>query len=193
MASLVAIDPGDVYVGVAFFNTDADDWTKADNGDWYCADVQELEPNVFIDAFAESLFDNDFDVVVFERFRLYSDKSVEQTGSEFLTAQLIGIIKYLVRVRNEHVQRHKDAETHGWMMTCEIQGGSCVDPAKRPRPVTIIGQMADIKKPTAGILRHRKIKSVAKPISREQYGGRDHVVDAELHGWRYILHGRHNG
>jgi hypothetical protein len=51
--------------------------------------------------------------------------------------------------------------------------------------------VADIKKPTAGILRTKRIKSVAKPIARKHYSGRDHVVDAELHGWRYILKTRH--
>lgn len=180
---LIAIDPGDVYTGVAFFTTDED-------GLWYCADAQEFSPADFEDALAEYIFLNrevEPPIVVFEKWRLYADKAKEQTGSEFEASQHIGVIKYLVRVHNAHVERHLRAEAEGKMMTCELEGGVCHDPALRPRPITIIKQPADIKKPTAGILRHKKIKSVAKPISKAEYGGRDHVVDAELHGWKHIL------
>lgn len=192
MSNLIAIDPGDVYVGVAFFETTGDPWRESEDKTWSCVDAQELTPDEFVDAFALSLLDGDsYDAVIFERFRLYEDKSGEQVGSEFPTSQLIGVIKYLVRARNEHVDRHDAAEANGWMMTCELQGGTCADPAKRPHRVELVGQMADIKKPTRGILKTKHIKSVARPIARENYHGRDHCVDAELHGWYWILHGRH--
>lgn len=188
MASLIAIDPGDVHVGVAFFETVNDEWREAEgDGEWECVDTQEFTPDEFVDALAETIFDNGIEVLVYERFRLYGDKSREQIGSEFPTAQLIGVIKYLVRVRNAHVQRHEDAEANGWMMTCELTGGQCQDPAKRPHRIEIVGQMADIKKPTTGILRTKKVKSTAKA---QKTGG--HCFDAELHGYYYILHGRHN-
>lgn len=76
------------------------------------------------------------------------------------------------------------------MLPCEQVGGMHANPHVMPTPVTIVGQMADIKRPTAGILRHKGIKSVAKPISRRDYNSRDHVVDAELHGWHYLLNGQ---
>lgn len=180
---LVAIDPGDRWTGVAFFATD-------DDGHWYCQDAQEFSPAEFEDALAELiLLDRSTPppIVVYEKWRLYADKAETQTGSEFLASQHIGVIKYIVRVHNSHVDRHESAEIEGKMMTCELQGGQCEDPAMRPQRITIVKQPADIKKPTTGILRKKKIKSVARPISRELYDSRDHIVDAELHGWRYIL------
>ena len=180
---LIAIDPGDVYTGVAFFTTD-------EGGDWYCQDAQEFSPEDFEDALAELLYLRDGTpppIIVYEKWRLYADHAKEKTGSEFPTSQHIGVIKYLVRVHNDHVARHEAAEAEGKLMSCELQGRMCADPKHRPQPVTIVMQPADIKKPTAGILRHKKIKSVAKPIAKENYSGRGHVVDAELHGWHHIL------
>lgn len=180
---LIAIDPGDVYTGVAFFTTD-------ENGHWYCADAQEFSPADFEDALAEYLFDNrhvEPPIIVYERWRLYADHAQEKTGDEFLAAQHIGVIKYVVRVNNDHYDRHVAAEAQGKMMSCELKGRMCADPANRPRQITIVKQGAEIKKPTAGILRHKKIKSVAKPIAKELYKNRDHVIDAELHGWKHIL------
>lgn len=179
---LIAIDPGDRWTGVAFFTRDED-------GKWYCQDAVEMGWQDFQDAFGDLVYvDRDWPRhVVYERFRLYGDKAQEQKGSEFLTSQLIGVIKYIVNVHNKHVFRHEAAEAEGRLMTCELQGQMCADPANRPYEIKIKGQMADIKKPAAGILRHLGIKSVAKPIARENYEGRDHVVDAELHGWKYIL------
>ena len=179
---LIAIDPGDVYTGVAFFS-------RGDDG-WACEDAQEFSPHDFENALAQTLLDRDGTpppIIVYERWRLYADHSREKTGSEFPTSQHIGVIKFIVRVHNDHVDRHERAEAKGKMMTCELVGGHCHDPKVRPQRVTIFGQMADIKKPTRGILRFKKIKSVAKPIAKELYNNRDHIVDAELHGWKYIL------
>jgi hypothetical protein len=191
---LVAIDPGDVYVGVAFFDQlkNYNEWTDpdADLGvdDWRCVGATEYTPDQFADDFAESIVASDFDYVVFERFRLYGDKANQQTGSEFQTSQLIGVIKWIVRKQNEHHDAHREAEQKGLLISCEQPGGVCNKPTV-VRPVTLVAQMADIKKPTKGILNTRGIKSVARPIAREKYGNRDHVVDAELHGWYYILNG----
>lgn len=180
---LIAIDPGDTYTGVAFFARNAD-------GEWYCQDAVEMGWQDFQDAFAELIYvDRDWPkYVIFERFRLYGDKAQEQKGSEFLTSQMIGVIKFIVNVHNKHVFQHEAAEEQGKLTTCELPGGMCADAGKpRPYRITIHGQMADIKKPARGILRHLGIRSVAKPIAREQYQSRDHIVDAELHGWKYIL------
>lgn len=181
---MIAIDPGDVYTGVAFFEEDPDEPYG-----WRCIDAQEFEPDVFLDGLAESLIDGDLDVVIFEKFRLYADKARMQTGSEFLTAQSIGVIRWLVRNHNAHMRRHIQADTPGSaeILSCEQAGGPCATPKNEFHEVLLVKQPADIKKPTRGILRGKKIKSVAKPISVKEYGGRDHVVDAELHGWKWIL------
>jgi hypothetical protein len=181
---LVAIDPGDRWTGVALFGQDAE-------GRWFCQDAQEFEPpQEFEDALAELILDRDGTpppIIVYEKWRLYEDHAMEQTGSEFEACQHIGVIKYLVRVHNDHVDRHEQAEAEGKMMTCELRGGICEDPAHRPQRITIVKQGAEIKKPTRGILNKKKIKSVARPIAKELYGNRDHIVDAELHGWKHIL------
>lgn len=180
---LIAIDPGDKYTGVAFFATD-------EQGGWYCQDAQEFDPTEFEDALAELILTPSPEpppTIVFEIFRLYGDKAALQTGSEFLTSQTIGVIKYIVRAHNGHVARHEEAESRGLLMSCEQVGGRCHDPALRPQKVPIIRQRADDKKPTRGILNKKKMKSVAGPIAKEHYGNRDHVKDAELHGWFHLL------
>lgn len=180
---IIAIDPGDRYVGVAFFEEDPDEeWG------WRCIDAQEFTPDEFADSLAETIVSDDPPyAVVYERWRLYGDLAQAQKGSEMETAQLIGIIKWLVRVHNLHVDRHEQAEAQGKLASCETPGGTCHTPPHRPKRVILHGQMADIKKPTRGILNKRKIKSVARGIATKEYKGRDHVVDAELHGWKYIL------
>lgn len=181
MITLIAIDPGDVYVGVAFFE-------GGDDG-WECVDAQEFSPpEEFEDALIGTCLDGDSpDIIVYERYRLYEDKSNQQKGSEFRTSQCIGVIKFVVRVRNNHVEIHRQAEAEGKLTSCELQGKMCADPATKTKAIEIVGQLADIMKPTTGILRKKKIKSVAKPIDRAEYGGRGHVVAAELHGWHHIL------
>lgn len=184
-ATIIAIDPGDHWTGVAFFAED-------DGDGWYCQGAVEFdEPEAFEDALAELLLQEPPaarpSVVIYEKWRLYADKAKQQTGSEFRATQVIGVIKFLVRTQNAHVDRHDAAEAEGKMLACELQGGMCEDPANRPHRIELIKQPADIKKPTAGILRHKKIKSVAKPIAKTEYGNRDHIVDAELHGWKHIL------
>lgn len=180
---LIAIDPGDRWTGVAFFATD-------DDGKWYCQDAQEFDPQEFEDALAELLLTpsaTPAPILVWEKFLLYGDKAELQTGSEFETSQTIGAFKFIVRSVNRHVDLHDEAEAKGTMVTCELQGGMCADSRLQMSRVTWAVQQADIKKPTRGILNKKKIKSVAGPIAKELYGNRDHVKDAELHGWRYIL------
>jgi hypothetical protein len=184
---LTAVDPGDVYVGVAFFEPEDNEWG------WRCVDVQEFSPDDFIDAYSESVFANEVPITVFERFRLYNDLAVKQTGSEMPTAQLIGQMKFVVRRHNAHCDLHTVALRRGAMTTCELRGSSCMDKDIGWQPTLMVGQMADIQKPTTGILKNRGIKSVARPKMRSDYGGRDHVLSAELHGWYYLLEGSVSG
>lgn len=179
---LIAIDPGDNHVGVAFFTRDRD-------GKWYCQDAQQIDdPDEFEEAFADLVLSRTAPpTVIYEIFRLYGDKANEQKGSQFRTSQMVGVIKFVCRLRNQHATRHEEAEAAGKMMTCELRGGQCEEPGWRVQPVTCVGQVADIKKPVTGILRHKKIKSVGKVAKKENPGWGDHCVDAELHGWYYIL------
>lgn len=181
---LIAVDPGDRWTGVAFFASDG-------NGKWYCSDAQEFDPPEFEDALAETLMlDRSTpppEMFVYEKWRLYGDMAQQQTGSEFLASQHIGVMKYLLRVHNDHADRHDVADNLGKIMTCELDGKPCAKPEERPRTVAVVKQGAEIKKPTTGILRKKGIKSVARPIAKAEYSGRDHVVDAELHGWHHIL------
>lgn len=187
MSTITAIDPGDRWTGVAFFDPADNKWG------WECTGVAEFDGHPeFIDSFAETVLDNEMPICVFERWRLFEDKAEQAKGSEFETCQLIGQMKFVVRRHNEHCYLHTKAMNQGIMTTCELRRMSCMD-IMRWQPTLMIGQMSDIQKPTAGILRGKGIKSVAKPIDKELYKGRGHVVSAELHGWHYILRGEPEG
>lgn len=174
---LISIDPGDKHVGVAFFHRDG-------YGVWECVDAQEFEPEEFILAFMELVLDvtEPLEWIVFERFRLYEDKSAEQRGSEFPTAQLIGQIKLVHLIHSQHMDKHDEinAEKSNRLLPCEAPGQR--HNIREPHRVQIAGYMADIKKPTTGILRHKGIKSTASQLKA---GG--HCKDAELHGYYHIL------
>lgn len=183
---LIAIDPGDRHIGIAFFG-------RID-GQWYCQDAQQIDdPDDFEDMLLETLLtDGDIKYVIYERFRLYEDKAQLQKGSEFRTSQMIGVIKFIVRQRHLHVQKHRERPQEGasdrrLLLPCETRGGMCADLPDGPPELTIFGQLADIQKPTAGILRFKKIKSVGKKVRADNKGWGDHVISAELHGWKYIL------
>ena len=180
---LIAVDPGDVHVGVAFFESA----TPSIDLSWECVDTQEMTPEEFEDALLETFLSGDIDVLVVEKFRLYADKAAMQTGSEFRTSQLIGVAKYLHRIHTVHADKHAEVDAIGKFLSCQLPGGSCAEPGTKARPVVLAIQPADIKKSTTGILRTKGIKSVAKK-NGDKLG---HQVDAELHGWRYILRTRH--
>lgn len=178
---MIAVDPGDVHVGVAFFEAIGD---PATDDNWKCVDTQEMEPDTFEDALLETFLDGDIDILVYERFLLYEDKASQQTGSEFRTSQMIGVIRYLWRQQEIHAAKHDT----GQMLTCMLKDGTCADPWRTSgKHVELVGQLAAIQKPTAGILRKRGIKSTAKK-NKDTLG---HQVSAELHGWYYLLEGRH--
>lgn len=180
---LIAVDPGDVYTGVAFFDSPHDRFTKWE--DWSCVGAVEFGPDEFEDAFAETLVAGDVQIVVYERFMLYEGKALEQSGSEFRAVQTIGVIRWLVRNHNAHVVSH----LRGEKMACTDVHESCklLSKGETNQEVIAVGQLASIKTPARGILRSRGIKSTAKPIARKQYKGRDHVVDAELHGFYWLM------
>lgn len=186
---LIAIDPGDVHCGVAYFETttevrDGRDRIIRQDG-WECTDTQEHLPGDLEDGLALALIDGDFDVIVLEQFNLYPDKAMAQTGSTMPTCEVIGVVKWLVRAHNHHAVAHMEAQDQGRMLTCEVTGGTCADPGKVVEAVRLVLQPASIQTPTKAILRRRGIKSTAK---RQRTG--DHTFSAELHGWHWILNGQ---
>lgn len=152
---VVAIDPGDRHVGVALF-------CKVDDV-WCCEDAYQTEPAVFL-RWLSSVLSSDSTrslAVVYEQFRLYADAALSLTGSTFETAQMIGVIRFLVETHNEG---------RGF-------GAS----------VLLVEQRADVKKPTAGVLRALGLSLRARAAKRKHPGWGDHAVDAELHGAFFIL------
>lgn len=93
---LIAVDPGDKHVGVALF-------VRENDGHPACAWAVEMTPTETADLIAGMLTRDELAMVAIERFTLYADKALDQVGSEMLTSELIGVIKYLVRVHNEYV------------------------------------------------------------------------------------------
>ncbi len=123
---MMCIDPGDVHAGVAFFYTD----DRLEHG-LACHYACEMTPDGCTDLLAFMLEHNLLHTVVFERFRLYEDKAAEQKGSEFETSQMIGVIKWICKEHNK-----------------QSQDFAARNDGKPFQPVRVIGQYADIKKPT---------------------------------------------
>lgn len=86
-ARLVAVDPGDVHVGIAEFVETADSWE--------CMQAYELGWENGIDRVAQFLVGGQLDFLIVERFSLYADMAKTLIGSEMETAQCIGAIRYL--------------------------------------------------------------------------------------------------
>jgi len=89
--AVIAIDPGDVHCGMALGITGT-------NGQFACIKAWEATPDECADYVAGWLLSGELEALVIEKFNLYADKAKEQIGSEFPTVQLIGVLRYLVRV-----------------------------------------------------------------------------------------------
>lgn len=77
----VSIDPGDSYVGWVNFNKHQPVYS-VELSPWEC--IERLHERLPV-----------LNLVVFERWTLYGWNEKSLSGNEFLTSQLIGIIKYL--------------------------------------------------------------------------------------------------
>lgn len=182
MTTLLAIDPGDTYVGYALF----DDLGPPPH-DWQCTQACiSTEPVEFLFDLAESLLAHDFDIIVYEKFQLRADKTFMQEGSELKTAQMIGTINWLVEAQNRHAAEHARAEELGRMTTCQSQFGTCVDlTSPLPRGVVLVGQQPWVQgqksSPIYALLRRKGI-----PLTSERMGALPHGRSAEAHGWYYI-------
>lgn len=90
---ILAVDPGDEHVGVA--------WLDREEKGWAVVFVTEMTPAEFLDYILPALQSGLFRYFVLESFSLYADKLKEQIGSEMLTSQMIGAAKFAVKIANE--------------------------------------------------------------------------------------------
>jgi len=158
----VYFDPGNRYTGVAIFQRDPldDTWDCVDAFTW---DIEAEGANIekLWNWLSACLGRGEYDIVGYEKFRLFEDKAKEQTGSEFGASQLIGVIKYL---------HHRNITMNRW-----------------PRqPVELVQFLPENKKAVAGIMKKRGISSEAR--RRGTFG--DHAWDAELQGYYDIIKNR---
>jgi hypothetical protein len=154
---LVAVDPGGAHVGVSCFGRrEQDDQHHI----WDCFWSAEYTPLGFEDWLSEQMLAGQIDILVYEKWQLYPDKAKSLIGSEMETSQLIGVIKYVWRALAQ------------------------VDTRWPGSPVELVGQPASIKDPIRGLLKKRRITSMAKLLRVPL----DHAVDAELHGWHHVIH-----
>lgn len=175
---LLAVDPGEVHVGLAYFQFGLDD-----DGDETadCTRTCEVGHTEGIDWIAAGLLNNHFDVLVVEQFNLYPDKAMAQTGSTMPTCEMIGCIKWAHRL---DARRRSDvlAGIAPKRPPGRVAGAAWDEAHDLHLPVPLILQPAAIQEPTSGLLRHRGIKSVARAS-----GAGPHALSAELHGWAYLL------
>lgn len=175
--TLLAIDPGDVHVGMALFTKDRTDQDTG-YGPWRCRTAYERGWADGLDEVAMLMIDGLLDHLVVERFQLYPDLAQEQAGSDMLTSQWIGAATWLVHANEDHLLRHRKARDLAKRLDCDPTGLGC---SIRIRHVEYALQQAAIKKPITGVLRARKIASMAR---RNKTGG--HAQDAELHGYKRL-------
>lgn len=92
------IDPGDVHVGIAFYE-------QIDTKHWGAVLTKEITPEQTEDLIADLIVNPELVVLGWERFKLFGHLATQQIGSEFWTSQLIGVMKYLARTKG-----HPDLE-----------------------------------------------------------------------------------
>ncbi|QCQ57483.1 holliday junction resolvase [Microbacterium phage Sucha] len=148
--SFLAIDPGDVHVGLSEF--------RRIDGVWYCVWAGEKTPDEFLDWYVDGLRTSRWVYVVVESWKLFPQAAPIYVGSDMPTSRLIGAIRALARFV---------PVDSGWF--------------DEPMPVHL--QDPQIKVPTRGVLKRRKLRSVAKILGVPA----DHASDAELHGYKFLI------
>ena len=124
-ARLVAIDPGP-HTGVAVFEHGRFDEETGQVEDyksgWRCVHVQEFEPLEFGRWLYTALIQHEVDAVVYETWQIYPDRVKALIGSKCETAEVIGMVKWLVADANARLY-------HGAVDLSELPAG-----AKLPVP-----------------------------------------------------------
>ncbi|AZF98655.1 hypothetical protein SEA_RIOVINA_31 [Arthrobacter phage Riovina] len=131
---ILAVDPGDEHVGVA--------WLDRQEKGWAVVFVTEMTPEEFLDYILPALQSGLFRYFVLESFSLYADKLKEQIGSEMLTSQMIGAAKFAVKITN-------DASHLNPAMQYEVQ---------------LVMQQPAVKEPAFRILDRKKYVFTAKRL-----------------------------
>lgn len=134
------------------------EFERGPEGPWYCAWAGEMTPERFLPWYVEGLKKDRWEHVVVESWRLFPESAKFYIGSDMPTSRLIGAICALAAFIPDEI---------GWF----------------DDPVKITLQSPQIKVPTRGVLKRRKLRSVAKIL---KVAG-DHASDAELHGYKYLV------
>lgn len=130
----LAVDPGDVHVGVAEF-------VRLPTGVWIVEWAGEKTPDEFLRFLHAGIRRHVWDWLVVEEWRLFPEHAPRAIGSDMPTSRLIGAIEALAK------------------FTPEI---SWPDDGSDRVPVHL--QSPKIKVPTRSWLRKRKLRSVAKML-----------------------------
>lgn len=110
----VSIDPGDLHVALAWWELGT------------CTMVEECNPDEAVERLEDAFKRNAIDLVACEKFALDAKRAAQQSGSEFLTSQLIGVIKYLCRKNNVPYvgffnHQHKRIYRMSWYMALTLK------------------------------------------------------------------------
>lgn len=89
-AGVLAIDPGDVHIGLACFH---DTWDEDEGLGWRCIEAYEYTREQLYHQLLRGLIGDNWDAVVVERFNLYPEVAMKLTGQEMLTSEAIGAIE----------------------------------------------------------------------------------------------------
>lgn len=173
---LVAFDPGDVHVGMALFSPEGG---PASSKGWRCLYAIEVTPERAADDLADLMLQNKVTDVAIEQWLLYPDKAAQQAGSEMLSSQLIGVLKYIVRLNNRHAAAHLIIQAGGSRCSCSP------DRKIEVQSINLALYPSDSKTTAASLCKRRKIKSKAKQAGTNTAG--DHPLDAELIGWIHLF------
>lgn len=123
--SLLAVDPGDVHVGCAWFHERSD----APLG-WACHSTNEYTPEEFLKMLVQRHNRDNLDVLVIERFQVYPDTAKALIGSDLPIARLIGAMQFWATLeRIEHVTQPAawQKPTLGILKVKKMQARSKVD------------------------------------------------------------------
>lgn len=103
----LSIDPGDRHVGLATWQGDE------------CLAAVEVDPTKLIEILESFCAAGILETVVYEKFALYAWNEKSMAGNEFLTSQMIGVIKYVcwkhdVPVVGQFASEHKRIYKMSW-------------------------------------------------------------------------------
>lgn len=177
MTSMVAVDPGAVRWGVALFNDDQTEGVFQPA--WHCTWVAVLDRDRAQDWLEDYLHCFEVDHLVYERWRLRVDKAKAVAGDdpECGTAESVGVIKWLVRKRNQELERNPYS---GPVTARSVNGNT-------PLRIELHRVETFEKEPAAALCRTLGIKSVAKQLRNEQGGSTHDTLAAELIGWAWLF------